>query len=105
MARQAYAAFADRRMKSPSKIQIILQFAICILQFLNAAAAFLIQHVQPAFLLGAARPPPRSFVLSVSYGARARPTTDTRIAPIVERIVRNVVLHNEGPHFAFRPAQ
>ena len=42
-------------------------------------------------------------VLAGGDGARARPAADARVALVVQRVVRHVVLHDERPHVLLRP--
>src|SRR5687768_12394268 len=60
-------------------------------------------RMQPALGLGKSAPAARAFVLAQHDRPRARPAADARIALIVERVVGNVVLRNQTPHFLLRP--
>src|SRR5882762_3900218 len=62
-----------------------------------------IRGVEPAFLLAAAGPTSRPFVLARLHGARAVRATDAGIAAIVELIVRERVLHDVAPDFFLGP--
>src|SRR5690242_6820231 len=119
MARQAYTAFADKRIKSPSETprtkkqiprikrnnmqtrtsRFVLRWNLVLgswnLRSSDSTAAFLLHHMQPAFFFDGACPTPRPFILAISHRATAGPATDARIAPIVKGIVRNIMLHNE----------
>src|SRR6516225_1487625 len=61
--------------------------------------------MKPALLFGLSHPPARTFILIARYGLRARPAADRGIAPIVKRVVRNVMLGNERPHVFGAPIQ
>src|SRR5438552_1117408 len=62
------------------------------LMSLDSAAAFVFDHVETAFLFRAAGPAPGTLVGLVSHCLGAGPTADARIALVVQRIVRHVVL-------------
>src|SRR5690606_15004839 len=63
----------------------------------------LILCMESALRFGRAAPPHRPFIFAEEYGPRARPATNARIALVVQRIIRNVVLDNELPNFLLCP--
>src|SRR5262245_58564438 len=85
IARQAYSAFAEIFIGSSRVERRILELAA-------------VKRVKAAFGLRLAGPPARPLVLLPrDNGFRAGPTSDRGIALIVERIVRHLVRHDEGP--------
>src|SRR5687767_13089542 len=71
----------------------------------DTAAALMLDHVQPAFFFHRSRPAPGTLVFTGGDGAGARPATNARVALIVERVVRNVVVENELPDVVLGPLQ
>src|SRR5262245_26420200 len=57
-------------------------------------------RVEAAFGLREAGPAAGAVILVGVDGARAGPAADARVALIVERIIRDPVLHDEGPDVA-----
>src|SRR5207253_4721558 len=60
-------------------------------------------RMDPALLFLATTPPPCPRVFPRQDRARARNAADARIALLVKRVERDVVLANEGPHVGARP--
>src|SRR4051794_13537096 len=93
IATQAYCALADSRMKGllagPQAGS-------------DAAAALVFDDVQAAFLLHRPRPAAGTLVLALDDRAGAGPAADARVALVVQRVVRHVVLDEEGPHVLLR---
>src|SRR5262249_168613 len=71
----------------------------------NAAATFVLNHMQATFFLLASCPSARSLVLTIGDCFGARPAAYARAAAIMKWIVRNIVLHDEGPNFALGPIE
>src|SRR5262249_7615584 len=65
----------------------------------------MLQDVQPALFFPGARPAPGALVLAFADRPGARPAANARIALVVQRIVRNVVLQDKVPNRLARPAQ
>ena len=61
--------------------------------------------MQPAFLMFRILPPPAAGtqVLSGFYRAGAGSAADTRISPVMQDIIRNIVLPDIIPDLIFRP--
>src|SRR4051812_29453815 len=64
-----------------------------------------VQRVQAALGLGLAGPAAGALVLAGGDGASARPAADRRIALVVQRVVGDLVRHDERPDVARVPAQ
>src|SRR5439155_12913940 len=71
----------------------------------DARAALVFNHVQAALFLARAGPAAVALVPALRYRVGARPAAYTRVALIVERIVRHVVVEDEVPDFLLRPLQ
>src|SRR5437016_3499999 len=72
---------------------------------LDATAAFMLDHVQPAFLLESARPTAGPFIFAVVHRPSTRPAANTWIILVVQWVIGYVVLDDEGPNLMMRPAQ
>src|SRR6516162_10839374 len=65
----------------------------------------MLDHVQAAFLFDGAGPAPGAVVLAVGHRPRARPAADARVTLVVQRIVRHIILVDEGPDILLGPGE
>src|SRR5205085_1711789 len=116
-----HSAATSRRMWIASDSRSSRCFAWCAMAALEKASTtvftlvspllrgvgknFFFTHVQAAFLLAAALPPPAAgaYVLARCDGAGARRASDGRVSAVVQRAVRHVVVAQVGPHIVLRP--
>src|SRR5260370_26804605 len=110
MATQAYSAFAEILMSPPpydpeKGVRPPASRGLTPFSDLNPSAALHLDHVQPALLLFRAGPAAGPFVVAVGDRLGAGPTTDTGVALVMQRIVRNLVLQDERPHVLLGPCQ
>src|SRR6266542_2057767 len=94
MAKQAYSALAETFMGLLSRKRLS-----------NAAAFLVFDDVQAALLLDGAGPAAGALVAAGAHRLRAGPAANARVALVVQRVVRHVVLHYERPDLFLGPAQ
>src|SRR5215471_18473597 len=65
----------------------------------------MLDHVQAAFLFHGSGPAAGAFVLAFGYRPSARPAADAGIILVMEGIIGNIMLRDEGPDVLFGPTE